>query len=72
MATVINTHARSAGGPARSLLGMAVSLPQIWMTRIRHRRELMGLLSQPEHLLKDVGLQRDEITREGLKPFWIA
>jgi uncharacterized protein YjiS (DUF1127 family) len=46
--------------------------PQIWTMRIRHRREVMGLLSQPEPLLKDVGLQRDEITREGLKPFWIA
>ena len=55
-----------------SLLGLAVSLPRTWVKRARQRRELMGLLSQPEYYLKDVGLQRDEISREGLKPFWTA
>jgi uncharacterized protein YjiS (DUF1127 family) len=43
----------------------------VWIKRVRQRRELMGLMSQPDYLLKDVGLQRDEITREGLKPFWM-
>ncbi len=49
-----------------------VSLPVVWVRRVRQRRELMGLLGQPGHILKDVGLQRHDITREGLKPFWIA
>jgi uncharacterized protein YjiS (DUF1127 family) len=31
---------------------------------------LMSLLSQSEHILHDLGLQRHEITCEGLKPFW--
>jgi uncharacterized protein YjiS (DUF1127 family) len=39
-------------------------------TRMQERRALMGLLDLPDYLLKDIGLQRDEITREGLKHFW--
>lgn len=50
----------------------AATLPLTWMRRLRQRRELLSLLGQPDYLLKDVGLQRDEITREGLKPFWFA
>jgi uncharacterized protein YjiS (DUF1127 family) len=49
-----------------------VSLPVVWVRRSRQRRELMGLLGQPDHILKDVGLQKHDITREGLKPFWTA
>jgi uncharacterized protein YjiS (DUF1127 family) len=30
----------------------------------------MALLDQPDYILKDIGLQRHEITREGLKRFW--
>jgi uncharacterized protein YjiS (DUF1127 family) len=40
-------------------------------TRIQQRRELMGLLDLPDYLLKDIGLQRHDITREGLKQFWV-
>jgi len=32
----------------------------------------MRLLSQPDYLLKDIGLQRDVITREGMKRFWMS
>jgi uncharacterized protein YjiS (DUF1127 family) len=38
--------------------------------RRRHRRQLMALLDLPDYLLKDIGLQRHEITRQGLKRFW--
>jgi uncharacterized protein YjiS (DUF1127 family) len=48
------------------------ALPLVWISRVRRRRELMSLLGQSEHILNDLGLQRDEITREGLKPFWKA
>jgi uncharacterized protein YjiS (DUF1127 family) len=40
------------------------------VTHMRQRRELMGLLDMPDYLLKDIGLQRHDITREGLKRFW--
>lgn len=49
-----------------------LALPWTWAQRWHERRELMGLLGEPEGVLKDVGLQRDAITREGLKPFWDA
>ena len=55
-----------------SSLEATVSLPVVWVRRVRQRRELMGLLGRPDHILKDVGLQRHDITREGLKPFWIG
>jgi uncharacterized protein YjiS (DUF1127 family) len=48
----------------------AVAVPSEWLTRIRERRRLMGLLQMPDYLLKDIGLQRHEIAREGLKHFW--
>jgi uncharacterized protein YjiS (DUF1127 family) len=44
--------------------------PQKWLRRMRERRELLGLLNQPDYILDDIGLQRHEITREGLKRFW--
>ncbi len=53
-------------------LGSLFALPLAWINRARRRRELMSLLGQPEHILKNIGLQRDEITREGLKAFWRA
>ena len=74
MNNVTNTHI----GSARPLAWLAssfeatVSLPAVWVRRVRQRRELMGLLGQPDHILKDVGLQRHDIAREGLKPFWTA
>jgi uncharacterized protein YjiS (DUF1127 family) len=40
------------------------------VNRIRHRRQLMSLLDLPDYLLKDIGLQRHQISREGLKWFW--
>lgn len=46
------------------------NLPWKWLRRLRERRELMALLDQPDYILKDIGLQRDEISREGLKRFW--
>lgn len=72
MEHVIENHSERIGlfslvGP---VLVAAVLLPQVWMQRMRRRRELMGLLGQPDYLLKDVGIDRAQITNEGLKPFW--
>ncbi len=69
---VIRAHARRSGlmTAARAALGTLALLPMVWVQRVRRRRELMGLLGQPDHLLKDIGLQRSDIAREGLKRFW--
>lgn len=53
-----------------SRLGRLASTVSRVVTHIKQRRELMGLLDMPDYLLKDIGLQRHEITREGLKRFW--
>lgn len=74
MATVTFNHATHA--PVLARLGGLAIAPVVaiatWVQRVRERRELMGLLNQPDYVLKDVGLQRDEISREGLKRFWTA
>jgi uncharacterized protein YjiS (DUF1127 family) len=69
MTTVSMSHIRLTH-PER--LASLFALPFTWLSRVHRRRELMSLLGQPEPVLKDIGLQRDEITREGLKPFWRA
>ncbi len=44
--------------------------PLAWLRRFRERQELLALLDQPDYILKDIGLQRHEITQEGLKRIW--
>jgi uncharacterized protein YjiS (DUF1127 family) len=65
MASVNTSHSNLT-----HLAQRAVALPSEWFNRIRERRRLMGLLQLPDYLLKDIGLQRHEIAREGLKHFW--
>ena len=55
-----------------SLLASAVMLPMTWGKRIRDRRQLMQLLSQSDHMIKDIGVTRADIARESMKPFWTA
>ena len=52
-----------------SQLGQVFS-PFSLLRRYHERRELLGLLNQPDYILKDIGLQRDEISREALKRIW--
>ena len=44
-----------------------VALVNAWHGRWRARRSLHRL---PDHLLRDIGLSRDEAQREAVKPFW--
>ncbi len=72
MGSVTITHGsvrRRSGRSAGVVIKLAL-LPLIWLKRMRERRELMGLLAQPDYMLKDVGLQRYDITHEAMKPFW--
>jgi uncharacterized protein YjiS (DUF1127 family) len=41
-----------------------------WLDRRHERFALRGLADDP-HLLKDLGLTRDEALREAAKPFWV-
>lgn len=38
-----------------------------WRHNYRTRRHLSEL---PSHLLKDIGLERDQVAKEANKPFW--
>lgn len=55
MEYVIRNHARRSGllTAIGALLAATALLPMVWMQRVQRRRELMGLLGQPDHLLKD-------------------
>ena len=74
MEYVIINHTRRSSlmAAAHAALTAVALLPVVWAQRVRRRRELMGLLGQPDQLLKDIGLQRSDIAREGLKRFWNA
>jgi uncharacterized protein YjiS (DUF1127 family) len=72
MAYVYRIHAFAAT-PTANLGKRALSAlnkPLVWMKRWRQRRELLGVLSFPDYLLKDIGLQRHQIAQEAVKPFW--
>ena len=38
--------------------------------RIQERRELNRVLSFPDYLLKDIGVQRNDMQRKALDPLW--
>jgi uncharacterized protein YjiS (DUF1127 family) len=67
MTSVNNSHTQA--GLLNHLAFLAS--PVKWLQRLQERRELLALLSQPDYILKDIGLQRDEISREALKRFWM-
>jgi uncharacterized protein YjiS (DUF1127 family) len=50
--------------------GGLVALLGRWLARRRQRRDLRGLARHSAHLLKDIGLERDEALSEAKKPFW--
>ena len=74
MSGMTTTHAcaRTKDVTAGAAVAGLALLPLTWLRRIRDRRQLMRLMEQPEYLLKDVGLQRDQIVRESIKRFWVA
>ncbi len=63
--TVSSAHAYRA-------LQSVVNTLYVWADRAKKRRELRGLLTSQDHVLKDIGLHRHDISREALKPFWRA
>ena len=52
--------------PVGSIAGVAVAVLRAWRRRARQRRAL-ALIS--DHLLRDIGITRDEASREAAKPF---
>lgn len=48
-------------------LGAFVSVLTTWSERLRQRRHLAGL---DDHMLRDIGLNREDVAWECNKPFW--
>ena len=72
MTSMINrhTHGKSVASQMPAFLGHSVALAGRIARRIRERREMNRLLGFPDYLLKDIGLQRDEMQRRALDPLW--
>lgn len=48
-----------------------VGLLRLWLRRIRERREMRELaLRQPDSVLRDAGVDREEALRRSRRPFW--
>ena len=53
-----------------AILGRPIAIAAQIVLRFKERRELNRLLSYPDYLLKDIGLQRNDMQRKSLKPLW--
>ena len=51
-------------------IGQPIALAARIVRRIQERRELNRILSFPDYLLKDIGLQRNDVQRKALDPLW--
>ena len=56
--------------PERTAPAVRSSLLDIWAARARQRRALGELAGCSDHLLKDIGISRDDALREAGKWFW--
>ena len=63
---LMSTIAEVGGRARRS----AVIVLGGWAERRRQRQALALLTENSEHLLRDIGVTREEASREAAKPFW--
>ncbi|MEM8790117.1 MAG: DUF1127 domain-containing protein [Pseudomonadota bacterium] len=57
---------RSSG--IRQAISELLAVFRVWAQRARSRRHLSDL---PPHLLRDIGVTREEAEHEASKPFWL-
>jgi len=74
MTSMINRHPNSNSmlTEMSAFLGRPITIAGRIVRRIRERREMNRLLSFPDYLLKDIGLQRNDMQRKALRPLWRA
>jgi uncharacterized protein YjiS (DUF1127 family) len=65
MSTMTITHTRRVLTESRSASFLAAL-----RERLRQRRELKALLDQPDYILKDIGVSREDILRRAQIPLW--
>ncbi|MCI4665617.1 MAG: hypothetical protein MRY74_12930 [Neomegalonema sp.] len=65
-------NAQKVEPEARVAAGLLARL-RLWRARARHRAALrFELLAQPDSVLADCGMTREDAQREAAKPFWRA
>ncbi len=72
MTSMINRHphGHSQVSEIAAFLGQPVALAVRVVRRVRERRELNRILGFPDYLLKDIGVQRNDMQRKALDPLW--
>jgi uncharacterized protein YjiS (DUF1127 family) len=72
MTSMINRHTNgnSMASQMPAFLGQPISFAGRIVRRFQERRELNRVLSFPDYLLKDIGVQRNDIQRKALDPLW--
>ncbi len=72
MTSMINrhTHGNSVASHMPAFIGQPIALAGRIARRVRERRELNRILSFPDYLLKDIGVQRNDMQRKALDPLW--
>ncbi len=72
MTSMINrhTHGNSVASQMPAFIGQPIALAGRIARRVRERRELNRILSFPDYLLKDIGVQRNDMQRKALDPLW--
>jgi uncharacterized protein YjiS (DUF1127 family) len=71
---MINHHLNSHSTltEVSGFLGRPVAIAAHLAKRFKERRELNRLLSYPDYLLTDIGLQRGDMQRQAIRPLWRA
>ena len=72
MTSMIYRHpnGKSLLAETSAFLGRPIVIAAQIVQRFQERRELNRLLSYPDYLLKDIGLQRNDIQRKSLQALW--
>ena len=72
MTSMIHSHpnGKSQLTETSAFLGRPIAIAAQIALRFKERRELNRLLSYPNYLLEDIGVQRSDMQRQALKPLW--
>jgi uncharacterized protein YjiS (DUF1127 family) len=72
MTSMIHSHpnGKSLLTEMSAFLRRPIAIATQFVVRFQERRELNRMLSYPDYLLKDIGLERNDMQRKALKPLW--
>ena len=68
--TYLHPNGKSLLTGMSAFLGRPIAIAAHIVLRFKERRELNRLLGYPDYLLKDIGLQRNDMQRKSLQALW--